>query len=73
MLVWLLPCLGAWLVLSLQRETDAQSIPRDMPGYRVFGWMETAESRNAAWAGDTSHSSHHDSCGHDSGAGGHGC
>ncbi|MEJ2440504.1 MAG: hypothetical protein P8Z72_12700 [Gammaproteobacteria bacterium] len=74
MTVWLLPYLGARLVLSLLRETDPASLPRSMLGYRSFGWLDTANSRNDAWTGDNTHSTHHhDSCGHDSGSGGHSC
>jgi hypothetical protein len=73
-IVWLLPYIGARLVLTLLRETDPSSAPRSMLGYRIFGMIETAETRNSAWAGDDSHSTHHhDGSGHDSGTGGHGC
>jgi hypothetical protein len=73
-IVWLLPYIGARFVLSLLRETDPASLPRSMLGYRAFGWLETANTRIDAWASDHSHPTHHhDSCGHDSGPGDHGC
>jgi len=73
-LAWLIPYFGAWIVLSILRETDPESIPRTILGYRVFGWLETAETRNTAWTGSDSHTSHHhDNCNHDSGSGGHDC
>lgn len=73
-IVWLLPYIGARFVLSLLRETDPAALPRSLLDYRAFGWLETANTRIDAWAGDHSQPTHHhENSGHGSGSGDHGC